>query len=542
MADAFEQKINKCIVAWQASEQASQRKMAALPKSLEAANPSFLVLNLGRVPVSSVGAAIEAGGLEEAKTHKGARVTFMVLKALSPGWTSVSPAGSDKENAGKKPAASGRGGAYKPPPEIKDKLNHLLDGEHVLMHSYDLVNLRGVYMRSTRSSDCIAISPGMVLSMMVWGKGFLSVFKEQKGSDFMPFDIGVIQMSTKSMQSTAVESGQILEIKSFTRMDGASLGGARLLGHGILSNSLKECAVQRSRFADGSHIGELSSELTAEGRVLRQSMVKGNLSSTVSLVRAAIEKGQGTFAIGPDDVLRFHPTESLSDLPGAQISITYDANGFGGASKDWVCKLFNVLALAGCMELLVVMDSYKPKNDASAEEDAALSAFARPDIGTLLGLLLKKKPEAAGDLDGMKAVFGSAANFMGVYDAAGVNVVLDTRVMTKRATSAENPPPPKGLTTIVHPASGWERGYSVNFLFEGRLVHCAVVPITGDTGTDGNKHVLSTIAAVKWAADELVDFEEEEEPAADERKKKLEADEGDAAAQQPEKKKKRAAA
>ena len=43
--------------------------------------------------------------------------------------------------------------------EVKDKLS-IPFGEHVLMHSYDLVNQRGSYTRSGRSEQSMAISPG----------------------------------------------------------------------------------------------------------------------------------------------------------------------------------------------------------------------------------------------------------------------------------------------------------------------------------------------------------------------------------------------
>ena len=81
---------------------------------------------------------------------------------------------------------------------------------------------------------------------------------------------------------------------------------------------------------------------------------------------------------------------------------------------------------------------------------------------------------------------------------------MDTRILTKK--SGGGGAEAKG--TLVHPGADWERGYSVHFFFDSRLVHCAVVPLTGDMGTDGSKHVLGTISAVKW---DDVEFEAEEE-------------------------------
>jgi hypothetical protein len=117
-----------------------------------------------------------------------------------------------------------------------------------------------------------------------------------------------------------------------------------------------------------------------------------------------------------------------------------------------------------------------------------------------------------------------------------VSIAFDARLLTKKRSAT----PDGAKTTLVHPASTWERGHAVHFFFGGRLVHFAVVPLVGDgCGLDGSKHVLSTIAApVKW--DELdVEVEApadappavEAPPAAEKEKKRKQrpvATEGDA--------------
>ena len=53
-------KVSRCIVAWQASEQSAQKRMHTMPKCLEAANPTIVVLNLGKIAVGTNSAALTA--------------------------------------------------------------------------------------------------------------------------------------------------------------------------------------------------------------------------------------------------------------------------------------------------------------------------------------------------------------------------------------------------------------------------------------------------------------------------------------------------
>ena len=479
-------KVSRCIVAWQASEQSAQKRMHTMPKCLEAANPTIVVLNLGKIAVGANSAALTTANVEEIKSHKGVRVTFLVLKTLSPGWTWVGATGSEKDlqSQGKKGAAR----APAPVAVVKDKLNAMV-GEHLQMHSYDLTNVRGTFVKSARSSDCAAISPGMVISLMVWGKGFLNAFKLQNGADLQPFDICTIQLGIKSMQAPALENGNMLEIKSYSKICGESLGlgSSRLLAN-ALGASLQECAVMRSRFVEGLHCGEI------EG--LNQAIIKGNVSTTVSVVKIALDRGHGTFAIGADDIFRFHVAQSLADLPCNTMAVQHETLAFG-ASKDWVCKLFNVLALTGGMELLVIMDSYQTSKTESQGGDIVLDAFARPNISGLIGRLLLKRSKPASEIDFVTKVFPKEqSDKMAAFELApDVVVVLDTRLLTKKVAAVGQEP----AATLVHPnAPFWERGYAVHFFLDGRLVHCAVVPLAADGGTDGSKHVLTAIAPPTW--------------------------------------------
>jgi len=479
-------KVSRCIVAWQASEQSAQKRMYSLPKCLEAANPTIVVLNLGKIAVGTNSTTLQTATPDEIKSHKGVRVTFLVLKTISPGWTWVGAAGSEKDAQpqGKKGGAR----AIAPVAVAKEKLNAMV-GEHLQMHSYDLTNVRGTFVKSARSSDCVAISQGMVISLMVWGKGFLNAFKHQKGVDIEPFDICTMQLGIKSMQAPALDNGNMLEIKSYAKIYGESLclGSCRLLAH-ALGASLQECAVMRSRFVEGQHCGEIAG--------LNQAMIKGNISTTVSVVKIALEKGHGTFAIGADDILRFHAAQSLADLPCTTMTVQHEGLTFG-ASKDWVCKLFNVLALTGGMELLVIMDSYQTSKTESQGGDITLDSFARPNISGLIGRLLLKPSRAASEIDFIAKVFPKEqSDNMAAFElGSDVVVVLDTRLLTKKVAALGQ----ESTMTLVHPnAPFWERGYAIHFFLDGRLVHCAVVPLAANGGTDGNKHVLTAIAPPTW--------------------------------------------
>ena len=366
-------------------------------------------------------------------------------------------------------------------------------------------------MKSGRAAECIAVSPGMVLSMMVWGRSFMNVFKEQKGEDLQAFDIGILQMGTRSMQSNAAEKGQMLEIKAFMKNynKGLTPGSIRLLHPKLVSSSLQESAMMNAHFSEGSHLGV---EVTG----LNQALMKGNMSSTVSVVRVALEKGQGTFAIGPDDVFFFNAAQPLADMTCSRVNVKYDTQGFGAAaSKDWVCKLFNVLCLAGCMELVVVLDAYKASNN--HEEEVAMDGFARPNMSVLLATLLEKKPKPISEVPPfVHAALPAVKQNVGVYELSeGLMVAIDIRRMTKRSITAEEARKNVSVYSLVHPNAEWEKGYAIHFFYDNRLVHCAVVPVCSDVLMDGSKHVLNTISAVKWSSDDQIEFEEVSAPPPD---------------------------
>ena len=156
------------INTWQSVEQAMQQKGGQLPKVAEQAGPMALVLNLSRISVADTRSALEKNP-DEAKNHPGVRTTFVILQMLHPGWSSVSTS-PDKDTMSKSKVGAAKTATTT---EVKEKLSSSF-GEHVLMHSYDLINQRGTYTRCGRSNEYMALSPKMVITTKVWGSKFLT--------------------------------------------------------------------------------------------------------------------------------------------------------------------------------------------------------------------------------------------------------------------------------------------------------------------------------------------------------------------------------
>jgi hypothetical protein len=498
------------INTWQSVEQAMQQKGGQLPKVAEQAGPMALVLNLSRIPVADTRTALEKNP-DEAKNHPGVRTTFVILQMLHPGWSSVS---TDKD-----PMSKSKVGAAKTATatEVKEKLSSSF-GEHVLMHSYDLINQRGTYTRCGRSNEYMALSPKMVITTKVWGSKFLTTFKEQK-TDVEIFDMVLVQFSLKSLQSSALAGGMMLEIKAYNSIPGINPGSFRLLKSPSVPMSLQEAAVARSRFADGSH---LSTETTAGEQplaapcLLTQDMIKGNLSTTVSLIRAVPGQAQGVFALGPDDKMRFHINEPMSDIPCADtLMVHYDAAIFAaGKDKDWVAKLFNVAVVMKAVELFVAVDTYKSNKAAGGDgEDGGgfiMDCYARLDVSVLISHILQQPVVTpASSVPCIQSTFtdqglSGSLKYLAVFVPESVPTILfavDLRRMSKKIENGEQQ---QAKGSVVHQDSSWDKAHSVHVFFEERLVHCFVVPVTATgVGADGSRKVLETVSVAKWAADEV---------------------------------------
>jgi hypothetical protein len=516
----METKASSFVNTWQSVEQSVQQKLAQLPKTVEQAGPTALVLNLSHVPVVETASALEHGTEEAKKNHPGVRTTFLILRMLYPGWSSVS-VGADKDAP---PPSKSKPGAKAQAPEIKEKLSYSM-GDHVLMHSFDLVNQRGTYTRCGKSEQCMAISPGMVLSTKVWGSKFMGTFKEQH-TDIGVFDIALVQFGLKSIQSTALSSGMMLEIKAFNAVLGINASASRLLKSVVVPMSLEEAAISRSRFADGSYLspsssahgGELEQGESGGPKGLQQDMLKGNLSSTVSLIRAVPGQAQGVFALGADDNMRFHINEPIADLPcsGSLLRVYYDPTIFAsGTDKDWITKLFNVALVMGAIEIFVLVDTYKTSKQQQAavgedDEGPSMDCYARLNVSVLISSILSASMVPGSSVAYVQAAFAASPSTLKNIAAypLGTNsnalIAVDLRRMTKKRAIAADSQQLHAKGSVVYKDSAWESAHAVYVFFEGRLVHYFVVPITsGGAGANGSRIALETVSMAKWSADDI---------------------------------------
>jgi hypothetical protein len=443
----------------------------------EVAQATLLVMNLSPIAVGDVKKKEEKPGEKKSVT----RANFMVLRVLSPGWTSVPISGvesNQRESKGKR--------------EPREKLNDML-GEHVVMHSYALARSAGKYTAGAKADECFVISPGMVFSVAVFGDSVLKVFKDQE-ADIGAFDVGIVHVASKSMGSEMRHTGLMLEIKGYTATP--HLSASRLLRSELVPSSLVEAAILRSRFSDGTYLE--STDMMIKKGELHQDFIKGNIAPTLNLVRFVPETAHGVFAIGPNDTVQFYVAQPLADVPCTVLPIILSEKEFGTDSKQWIVKQLNVCMLLGAVELFVFLDLFKKENTEGY-------ALARIDASKIIAKLVTAEIKPMEELPVLQSVFAkevAAVKHIGVFEG-DVKVAVDTRRMTKKQTEGEV------QSTLVHPNTGtWERGNSIYFFLEDKLVHCAVVPVIANVG--GNcRQALTEVVALPSFADDCVDFEEE---------------------------------
>ena len=529
------------INGWQSVEQSlQQQKRNQLPRLPEQAGPVALVLNLSRVPVAETWDLLGSATDDVKKNHPGVRTTFLILQMMHPGWSSVSASEGKEPINNNNKGGGGSGGKQKSEP--KDKLSSSY-GEHVLMHSFNLVNQRGTYTRGARSKECFALSPGMIMSTKVWGNKFCLAFKEQT-SDMEVFDMGFVQFGLKSITSASMTSGMMLEVKTIRKVSEVNASAFRLLKSTIVPTSLQESAIMKSRFADGSHLTShqapkmitsssphtsiVSSPTSKEDHNnagdevieppvvaekpegLCQDMIKGNISSTVSLVRATPGPAHGVFAYGADDKLRFHLNDSIADLPCVEtLLVKFDeavffglGGGDGGEAdkKEWVAKMMNVAVTMRAMEMFVAVDTYKAKDssadggDNNSSREQSMDCYVRIDTSVMTAFALAATPPTpaaslpfvADALSGIISPHHHAA-----FVSSGITLVVDLRCLTKKKQLLSSADGSKRQIrgSALHKTAGWEKAHCVHVFFEERLVHCFFVPVS-PAGADGTSRMV----------------------------------------------------
>ena len=270
-----------------ASYRGQTQQNARWPASTNPMHARFTCVVLQPLPARALRAELE-GNPGGAKEHAGTRFVGYVLQG-EPGWTSTGgpsnePASGSKER--KKAQVVVRG----------EKLTRQA-GEAVLLHSYDLKNKGGSYFKDKRTETFAAIAPGMILTARIFGDQLLKVLEKQE-EDLHVFDLVSVELSMKSMQSSAQELK--LDVKRLAPV----ADGARLLcGWNRVPATVQLSSTLLQSFMSPSTDGFLPDDLIPN---VDQQMIKGNLSQTVHLVNVPLVQSQGLFAMHADGHMRFH--------------------------------------------------------------------------------------------------------------------------------------------------------------------------------------------------------------------------------------------
>ena len=277
--------------AWQSAESAQQNHHCArMQTPAELCGTTALVMLLSPVAAK----AAHDTFIAEPTAKKATRVTFMVLRVLDAGW-SKSPATAEAAAAA---ISAGKNGVNKGPTV---NLAEKFGADHCALYSYQMLK-RGLYQKGLRSPESVVVSPGMIFTLKVWTSNVSKVFKEVT-EDAQPFQLCVAQLVLRSSECAKLD--EMMDLKSLTLMHNVSPSALRLVDSALFPSSLQEAAMMRTRYLDASH---LSPEVrdTSVLSALKQDWLKSSFSGTVSAIRVALPLGSGAFAIGPDDLLRFH--------------------------------------------------------------------------------------------------------------------------------------------------------------------------------------------------------------------------------------------
>jgi hypothetical protein len=461
-----QERLSTFAAAWQAVDQAIHHRLSP-PKLLhapEAGGPTVLAMCLAPIPIATDKLCDEPSPEQIASGKKRcARLSFVVLKVMSPGWSFV-----DGEPVSTRGPAAKKGDKAR---FEKDKLSHLATANgvnHALMHCFEVgAKVGAIYHRGARTRECFLVSPGMVFTLKVWDDKIPKVFSGHGHANVFPFDIAFLELTAKST-NCKVQDNQ-LDVRRFSAVHGVSPASRVLFPSNLATTSMLHHAIVQAHHISGTHFGMTQAALDglrhssnpAEAKVvvdtnhnnnnneedgpplppskeetlavaivpvlpenLTQDWIKSSLSPTISLIRVVPQTG--TFAVGPDSVLRFHSEGGLLDLPCGTLLVQYDARQYPTATAatvavaeiknddqvvdgdkktaattmmiargdavshdPWLIKLFNVAVVAGAVELLVTVDTYRGKDDGSGGGEVSLPAFARIDVSVLVAILLR---------------------------------------------------------------------------------------------------------------------------------------------------------
>jgi hypothetical protein len=590
------------IESWLSVEQYLQSKKTMFPKVNDQAGPIAIAINLGSVPVASVHELFQKSP-DEIKTHPGVRTTFLIAKFLYAGWSSVAEKGSSTDSStnssnGKRNAPGGyhkKGGkdnANGNQPEKKEKLSHML-GNHVILHSFDLVNQRGTYVRNGKSEECCVLSPGMLLTSKVWGNKFGKTFKDQE-SDIHPFDIVLVEFGMHSIGSTAKENGSMLEIKTYKSMPMLNISAFHLFSSTLFPSTVQESSFLKTQFSSASHVlnnsflkpfqncplvqtisnqfetsDDVSGNQNADNvqdftiRGVTQDMIRMNISTSNFLVKVTPKYSNGFFAISADDSICFHVHQPMADIPCASgvMKIQYFPEDFianphklyetdpdfpsSSLFKDWLVKMFNVFVMLGGIELIVLIDTYKKKQQPGTDENAdsmtvqevlqsgqgqslssnlILQAYCRINVHNVTEQLCQKKPVPIENFDFIAKYFlgqdmASSMKHLVVYNLnstsqgdAPIQIVLDSRKITKKSNSTAFMTATVSSSTLCMNTL-WEKGNVAYVFSENKMIHYFLIPsfLNQAPGSDSTKMQMDTISISSVMKQNDIQFEEDEE-------------------------------
>ena len=495
--------------AWLSTVTALEVAQGSPPKTADTPGPTVLVLNLAHVPVQATLSALEGMNEEGIKAHPGVRATFAVVRVLSPGWSSVAADADAAAGGGRKEAGRKRTAA---PSEPKQKLC-VMDGAALRMHSYDLANRKGSYLRCARSAAYATVMPGMVLSLKIWGNKFKQTFAG-RAEDVPPFAFAVVQLGMKSMQSSASSSGLMLEVKSMGLAEGVSPASTALLRADLFPATAAGSTALRERMLGDAPPAAEDPPREAD---LDQGLIRGNVSSGVQVLCVSPRPQNGVFAMGPDGKIRLHVATPLGDVAAGAVSVRCDAEAHGGAGggEDWMAKLLNVAALFGAVELFLLLDAYRAKDVPPA--DLVLEGFARVDAAALVRQVAGCPPAPYRHEDWSEPAFpASSAKHVAIFGGCvpEVDLAVDTRRMTKRAGAAVEEYPRDPSAAVLHPQGRWQRANLVNVFFQKRPVLAFMVPTLESMGVERARRALVPASVVVELDGASFEEEEPEEPQA----------------------------
>lgn len=419
-----------------------------------------------------------------APKKRSVRVQFMVVRVLDAGWGFGSDDPLSKKSA-RAPLAVSVG-----------------NGRHVCMHSYELIEpdgANGRKLKGSRSHEYVMVSPGMIFSVGVWEDAKIAEAFAEQDRDIKMFDVLSIELLAKSLttnRSSAYSKDSRIGIKSVRLVNSLAASSPTWLPSRIFANSLPDATALLAHFVAGTHLSPSALALRAphgdpsvtdddagvsalptgtihKDAVLQQSWISKNLASSVFAMR--VTPTEGTFAIGPDDVLRFHGTDSILEAAGLTtptFPVHYDAKLYS-SNATWAAHLLNVALFVGAAELLIIADTYTGAGASEGDGNGTGTtvAYARVRQGPWSDVFFSKVPLPALPSFVLSSVLGGpASRHLVVFEVSPkVHIVLDTRA----GANANKAAAPVVFGGMMQPNDvSWERGHVVYvFVSEEPIFH-----------------------------------------------------------------------